>query len=156
MTGALRLVDGGIHDVDAMVHVMEDSFDPTFGEAWTAPQCAGLLPLPGVWLTLAMHDQEPIGFALSRIVADEAELLLLAVRKSGQRQGIGRHLLNDFAQKARTKGATTLHLEMRDGNPASVLYQGFGFVEVGRRRKYYIGCNGEAFDAITLLKQVGI
>ena len=65
---------------DAVMAVMDDSFDPRFGEAWTASQCAGLLPMPGVWLTLAREDDAVVGFALARVVADEAELLLLAVR----------------------------------------------------------------------------
>jgi ribosomal-protein-alanine N-acetyltransferase len=74
------------------MRVMEDSFDPAFGEAWTAPQCAGLLPMAGVWLSLARRDDAVIGFALARIVGDEAELLLLAVGRSSQGKGVGQML----------------------------------------------------------------
>jgi ribosomal-protein-alanine N-acetyltransferase len=78
------------------MRVMEDSFDPAYGEAWTAPQCAGLMPMPGVWLSLARDGEEVIGFALGRLIADEAELLLLAVKRSCQRRGAGAMLLNRF------------------------------------------------------------
>lgn len=150
----VRLIDGSLYDVDAVMSVMQDSFDPAFGEAWTAPQCAGLLPMPGVWLTIAEADGEPAGFALSRIVADEAELLLLAVKHDRQRGGIGKLLLDCFIDKASKKGARTLHLEVRDGNQAVKLYECFGFKEAGRRPKYYTGRDGEMFDAITLLRKV--
>ena len=43
-------------------------------------------------------------------------------------------------------------LEVRDGNPAVRLYKRTGFSEVGRRRDYYSGCDGQLFDALTLAK----
>jgi GNAT superfamily N-acetyltransferase len=50
-----------------------------------------------------------LGFSLSRIVADEAELLLLAVKSDAQRSGIGKALLGAFEQAAlgRGRGACT-------------------------------------------------
>jgi ribosomal-protein-alanine N-acetyltransferase len=132
--------------------VMEDSFDPAFGEAWTAAQCAGLLPLPGVWLSIAREGDQVIGFALGRVVLKEAELLLLAVRRDGQGRGIGRSLLERFGLVAASRGADKLHLEVRDGNPASRLYRRAGFTEVGRRRNYYTGRDGQIYDALTLVR----
>lgn len=150
----VRLIDGGMFDVDAAMSVMQDSFDPAYGEAWTAVQFAGLLPMPGVWLTIAEADGEAAGFALSRIVADEAELLLLAVKHGCQGRGIGKSLLESFVGKSASKGACSLHLEVRDGNNAVKLYERFGFEEAGRRRKYYRGRDGEMFDAVTLRRQI--
>ena len=108
--------------------VMDDSFDPRFGEAWTASQCAGLLPMPGVWLTLAREDGTVVGFALARAVADEAELLLLAVRA---RPSGPRHR-QDAARRAsptprRRAAQSALHLEVREGNHALSLYERAGF-----------------------------
>src|SRR5688572_13928393 len=96
--------EGNLADLDAVMRVMNDSFDGRFGEAWTAPQCAGLLPMPGVWLSLARDDQAVIGFALARVMGDEAELLLLAVGRSSQRRGVGQMLLDRFAAVAASKG----------------------------------------------------
>lgn len=148
--------EGGILDLDAVMTVMEDSFDPSYGEAWTAPQCAGLMPMPGVWLSLAKEDGRVIGFALARVVADEAELMLLAVRKEGQRRGIGRLLLDRFIDVAGSRGAERLHLEVREGNHAIKLYSRSGFVEVGRRKHYYSGCDGQAYDALTLARRAHV
>jgi ribosomal-protein-alanine N-acetyltransferase len=152
--GPIVLDEGSIQDLDAVMDVMDDSFDPVFGEAWTSPQCAGLLPMPGVWLTLARLDDLVVGFALSRVVLREAELLLLAVRGEWQGSGIGRLLLDDFARAASRRGADRLHLEVRDGNEAIRLYRQSGFTEIGRRRNYYSGRDGQVYDALTLAKQI--
>ena len=151
----IRLEPGSIGDLDAVMIVMDDSFDPRFGEAWTMGQCAGLLPMPGVWLTLARADEEVLGFALARLVADEAELLLLAVKTAGQRRGIGRILLEHFEDQAVARGAARLHLEVREGNHALSLYEQGGFGLVGRRRDYYSGQKGDRYDALTLAKKAG-
>lgn len=153
-TLAIRIAEGGIADLPAVMTVMDDSFDADFGEAWTASQCAGLLPLPGVWLTLAYDRGEAVGFALSRLVVDEAELLLLAVRRPSQGRGSGSALLTDFIARAARRGALLLHLEVRDGNPAISLYERAGFSPIGRRREYYRGVRGGRYDAITLAKNV--
>jgi [ribosomal protein S18]-alanine N-acetyltransferase len=153
--GAIILSPGSDADLRDVMAVMDGSFDPCFGEAWTLSQCAGLLPLPGVWLTLACAAGEVVGFALARLVADEAELLLLAVKPAGQRRGIGRILLDHFEDKAAARGAVRLHLEVREGNHALSLYEQAGFGLVGRRRDYYSGQNGDRYDALTLAKSAG-
>jgi [ribosomal protein S18]-alanine N-acetyltransferase len=150
---ALTVEEGGAADLDGVMAVMSDSFDPAYGEAWTGPQCAGLLPMNGVWLSLARLEGDVVGFALGRVIANEAELLLLAVRRGRQGSGIGQRLLDRFAVVAASKGAEQLHLEVRDGNPAIRLYTRNGYCEVGRRRNYYNGLGGQLFDALTLAKK---
>ncbi len=156
MTASLVLEEGSLADLPAVVGVMEGAFDPRFGEAWTLSQCAGLLPLPGVWLTVARNDGEVLGFSLSRIVADEAELLLLAVKPQAQRSGIGKSLLDQFERSATGRGARRLHLEVRDGNHAVNLYHSSAFTLVGRRRRYYNGQDGQLYDALSLSRPVTI
>lgn len=151
---SIRLSGGGPADLDAVMAVMADSFDPCFGEAWTGPQCAGLLPMPGVWLTLARGGDEVVGFAMSRMVAGEAELLLLAVKRKDQGKGIGKRLLDGFGAEAAKRGAVRLHLEVREGNHALTLYSRAGFTQVGRRRNYYNGRDGQIYDALTLARSV--
>ena len=150
----ISLAEGDIADLEAVMRVMNDSFDRRYGEAWTAPQCAGLLPMHGVWLVLARDATGAIGFALARQVAGEAELLLLAVRRSAQGQGVGKLLLDRFTADAKSRGADRLHLEVREGNHAVKLYEDHGFALVGRRRNYYAGPDGRSYDALTLAKIV--
>lgn len=148
----IELAEGGVADLDAVMEVMGDSFDPRFGEAWTSPQCAGLLPMSGVWLTLARAAMRPVGFALARATAGEAELLLLAVRRSDQGKGVGTLLVERFAQDAAARGARRLHLEVREGNHAVKLYERAGFTLIGRRKHYYRGSDGQIHDALTLAR----
>jgi ribosomal-protein-alanine N-acetyltransferase len=148
----IRLTDGKSADLPAVMTIMNGAFSPRFGEAWTRSQCAGILPMAGVSLMLA-HDNgggQPVGFSLSRAIADEAELLLLAVAPDQQHRGVGRLLLEQFVAQARAAGARRVHLEVRDGNPAVEMYRRAGFRPVGRRPDYYRGSDGRQYDAITL------
>ena len=147
----LHLTRGGSADLESVTQVMTAAFDDRFGEAWTRSQCAGILPMPGVELVLARDDEGDLaGFSLFRTMADEAELLLLAVTPDQRRRGIGRMLLDHFMDRARDVGASRVHLEVREGNPAVIMYRQAGFNFVGRRTKYYRGRFGGDFDALTL------
>ncbi len=147
-----RIRSGGLGDLDSVLEVMTASFPPELGEAWTRSQCAGILPLAGVALRLAETvDGRVIGFALDRAVADEAELLLIAVDPTARRAGVGEALIRDFIARAQIAGASRLHLEVRDGNRAEALYHRMGFHTVGRRRDYYTGIDGQRADALTLV-----
>ena len=108
----LQLTNGGSSDLDEVTEVMTAAFDERFGEAWTRSQCAGILPMPGVELVLARDsDGSLAGFSLYRTIADEAELLLLAVAPERRRRGIARRLLRHFLDRSRNGGAITI----RDG-----------------------------------------
>jgi [ribosomal protein S18]-alanine N-acetyltransferase len=148
----LRIEPGTSEDLDAVMEVMDSAFGKKFGEAWTRSQLAGILPMAGVSLMLAWNANAAtaIGFSLYRTVADESELLLIAVLPAHHRQGIGRRLLDHFMDQARQEGVTRVHLEVREGNSAVEMYREAGFAPVGRRRNYYHASNGKRFDAITL------
>lgn len=88
---------------------------------------------------------------MGRVIADEAELLTLAVAPPARRQGLGRGLLAHFLDEARRRGATRAFLEVAaDNGPACALYQAGGFAEDGRRRGYYRGPDGVVVDALLL------
>jgi ribosomal-protein-alanine N-acetyltransferase len=142
---------GSLDDLDDVMRIMGRAFRPCFGEGWTRSQCAGILPMSGVALTIAEDERVAIGFSLSRAVADEAELLLIAVDLDRQGHGAGSLLLRHFISAARRGGASRMHLEVRDGNPAVALYRRSGFLPAGRRRNYYKGPGGERYDAVTLM-----
>ena len=154
-TPELLLAEGGSGDLDSVVEIMDLAFDDRFGEAWTRSQCAGILPMPGVKLSLARFaDGRAAGFSLHRTVSDEAELLLLAVSPDFRRRGIGTVLLDQFLDHARDCGASRVHLEVREGNPAVIMYRSAGFALAGRRRKYYRGRFGGEYDALTLAREI--
>jgi [ribosomal protein S18]-alanine N-acetyltransferase len=146
----IRLVEGSGSDVAVIMPVMESAFDPAFGEAWTAAQCLSTLAVPGSQLLYAKTDDAVLGFALSRGVVDEEELLLIAVSQQARRSGVGRILIEGIIKNARHSGRALLFLEVRDGNPAMSFYQQMGFNPFGRRPGYYKGKDGSRHDSITM------
>ena len=148
-TRSILLRTGDARDIATIDALMAAAFDPRYGEAWTRGQSLGVMAMPGVRLTLAMIDETPAGFTLVRSVADEAELLLIAVAPPYRRHGIATALLRGVIADAQGSGIATLHLEVREGNEAVVLYVANGFARVGERRNYYRGKTGHAFDAHT-------
>nr|WP_294815443.1 GNAT family N-acetyltransferase [uncultured Sphingomonas sp.] len=149
-----ELREGGSQDLTEVIRIMQDAFDPRFGEAWTSAQCLGMLSLPGVWLVIASLDGSDAGFALARSTGDEAELLLLATRPAARRRGVAGALLRAIIAEAQNRGVLQLHLEVRAGNDAVRLYRREGFEKVGERRNYYRGKTGQAFDAHTYARKL--
>lgn len=133
--------------ITAIMEVMGKAFDPHYGEAWNTAQCAAILDSPNVRLLGAQYENRLAGFALTRSVAGEAELLLIAVHPSAQQKGVGRALLDAVIKDCRQQSVTQLFLEVRADNHAVQLYTDHGFRKVGERRDYYRGVTGQCFDA---------
>ncbi|HVF94596.1 MAG TPA: GNAT family N-acetyltransferase [Sphingomonas sp.] len=153
-TRTIMLRAGDARDIALIDTLMAAAFDPKFGEAWTRNQSLGVMAMPGVRLTIAAMDDDPAGFALVRCVADEAELLLLAVDPAHRRRGIATALLRAIVADGQATGIAQLHLEVRAGNDAVKLYAANGFAKVGERRGYYRGKTGQIFDAHTYRRAI--
>jgi [ribosomal protein S18]-alanine N-acetyltransferase len=147
---AVEISSGGIDELPAVERIMIAAFDPRFGEAWSKAQCLATFTMPGYALRIARHEAAIAGFAIVRWVADESELLLLAVAPALRGQGIGAALLTDWFAFTRVKGVRLHFLEMRTDNPAMALYNRFGFTVAGIRTNYYRGKDGLLRDAVTM------
>jgi [ribosomal protein S18]-alanine N-acetyltransferase len=80
-----------------------------------------------------------VGYAVVWRVMDQAELGDIAVADGWRRRGIGRCLLEAVLRLAAEQGVRELFLEVRPSNTeARRLYERYGFVEVGRRKDYYV------------------
>jgi ribosomal-protein-alanine N-acetyltransferase len=147
--------------VEPIMAIMEAAFDPLWGEAWTRRQVSDALALPTTHALLidesgATNASEPdeapeqsTGFVLSRHVAGEEELLLIAITPAARGKGLGRKLIEKFIENAKSRGTERIFLEMRANNPAETLYRSIGFETIGRRRNYYTMSNGNRLDALT-------
>lgn len=112
-------------------------------EAWAEDAFALQLAMPGVFGLL--HPAG--GLLLARVAADEAEVLTLAVAPEARRSGVARCLLAGAMATAREHGARLMLLEVAVGNDAALaLYRAAGFVEAGRRARYY----ADGSDALIL------
>ena len=91
----------------------------------------------GLRIGLAAGEQ-PEGFVMARIAADEAEILTLLVLPPYRRTGLARRLLEAALGNAKMQGVEKMYLEVASSNEAAQqLYTKVGFILVGRRRAYY-------------------
>ena len=122
----------------------------SFEAPWSGEEFAKLLEQPGV-AGLMWTDAEPQGFILIRAVADEAEILTLAVTPQSRRKGIAAHLLEEAFGMLRAGGTHRLFLEVAEGNAAARgLYEKYGFTATGRRKRYYQRGPNERVDAVVM------
>lgn len=143
-------------DIDRLMEVMDRAFDPEYGEAWTRRQVEDALLTGNTKYCLISETgsipemgQAAAGFFLARTAADEVELLLLAVNPEFRNRGLGKSLLDELWNFAKSISASLIFLEMRRGNPAEGLYRKSGFRPVGVRPGYYRTTSGKLIDAIT-------
>lgn len=140
--------------IPVIMRIMQSAFSSTYGESWNEHQCRSMLSLPGTRLMIANCDEQSCGFAISREVAGEEELLMIAVDPKYQNRGVGLVILNKLISNARNNGTVAVFLEVRANNPAQSLYQKLGFEKVGLRPAYYTGDNKEKYDALTYKKSL--
>jgi ribosomal protein S18 acetylase RimI-like enzyme len=93
------------------------------------------------------------GFAIMEFGDERAHLVLLAVRPSHRRLGIGRRLLEWLLESARTAGMASVHLELRSANEgARRFYRAMGFFETVLVPGYYRGAEGRKEGALRMLR----
>jgi ribosomal-protein-alanine N-acetyltransferase len=104
-------------------------------------------------------DGELTGFVLSRMAADESEILTIITDPVLRRRGVAAGLLDRHIERHARHRIRSLFLEVAEDNePAIALYTRRGFEQVGRRKGYYRaapGANDRApIDAIVMRKQL--
>jgi [ribosomal protein S18]-alanine N-acetyltransferase len=83
-------------------------------------------------------DGRIVGLAVGALQVDDAHLFDLSVASAVRRRGIGAQLVRALDDELRARGAVAMTLEVRPSNAAArVLYRRLGFVEEGRRPRYY-------------------
>lgn len=86
-----------------------------------------------------------VGYAGLMISLGDGHVTTIAVAPEWQRHKIATRMLLLLDREARRRGATSLTLEVRMGNPAAQeLYRKFGFVPAGIRKNYYVETNEDA------------
>jgi ribosomal-protein-alanine N-acetyltransferase len=118
-------------DLGAIVAIERASFaDPWPAEAFRA-HLADVFLVAESAATLA-------GYAVAWSLGPEGEVLNLAVAPADRGRGTGRMLLDALLAELGRRAVRRAFLEVRSSNMAARrLYEGAGFLEVGRRRGYY-------------------
>lgn len=122
-----------LDDLDAIMLI-----EPTvYSHPWTRGNFSDSLN-SGYSAWIMEQDSKMIGYALMMMVMDEAHLLNLSIAKTQQKQGLGRHLLEQMLKIAKNHHATNMFLEVRPSNISAIaLYENMGFSEMAVRRGYY-------------------
>ena len=106
--------------------------------SWSSQALLEFMPLPGAVALMSERAGRSTGFVLGRLVADEAEVLNLAVREQFRRQGEGRALLEELLRRFAESGVSRVFLEVRESNRDAIgFYERMGFRRSGRREGYY-------------------
>lgn len=86
-----------------------------------------------------------VGYGGMWVILDEAHVTNVAVHPEYRRLGIGRRIMNELMDRARSRGATRMTLEVRRSNTgAQRLYEELGFVAKGIRKGYYADLKEDA------------
>lgn len=131
---AVRIEPFLADDLPAVAAIEAETVSP-----WSAAQLAAEAERPGGWHYVArQHEGGVVGYLCGYTVADEAEILKLAVAGRHRRQGVAARLLAHVLANLAAQGVHRLSLELRAGNqPARRLYEKFGFRASGVRKGYY-------------------
>ncbi len=128
-----------------------------FAHPWSEEDIAALLS-SGATIGSAALDPATgrlRGFAISRVAANEAEVLTIAVDPSCRARGVGRELLREHLARATLAGARAIFLEVDAANAAAIaLYARFRFEKVGQRVGYYRRPNGKPAMALVMRRDL--
>lgn len=145
-TSAALLMRATLAHAHALAAIHAASFP--LAEQWGPDVMALQLGLPGAFGLVHLGS----GMVLARSMADEAEILTLAVMPERRRDGLGRALLLAAMDRAAQQGARTMFLEVAVTNaPARSLYTRANFTQVGQRPSYY----PDGRDALVLRAALG-
>jgi [ribosomal protein S18]-alanine N-acetyltransferase len=123
------------NDATALAKVLQNAAEAAH---WPLESYARMTNLPGAVGLVCETENGITGFLVARQVADEAEVLNLAVRTEARRQGQASALLAAAFDQFRNLGVIRIFLEVRESNqPAIAFYRKHGFLPSGRRKAYY-------------------
>lgn len=106
------------------------------------------------YVARCMETDEIVGFAGIMIVADEAELLNIAVKAPVRDKGIGELLLTQVIWSAKERNAVRMLLEVRESNEKAIhLYKKKLFTVLGKRKAYY---SNPTEDAVIMERKLGM
>jgi ribosomal-protein-alanine N-acetyltransferase len=137
---AVRLRRATTDDVEAIAAIEQVAFS----DPWSRDSFATLARNADVYFVVADSAAHrgppaaPLGYVVAWFVLDEGEIANIAVAPSARGTGVGARLLDAALAEARRRGVGHVFLEVRESNVvARRLYASRGFIELGRRKRYY-------------------
>jgi [ribosomal protein S18]-alanine N-acetyltransferase len=140
-----------VRDAAKLSHLHRASFHRGWGEG----EFETMLAERNTLTHRLMRGRTPIGFIMSRLAADEAEILSVAIARAHRGRGYSRDLLAHHIGHLAGLGIRRVFLEVEENNqPAVRLYQRAGFTTVGRREQYYRDARGAKLNALIMQRDL--
>lgn len=115
---------------------------------WSEGIFSDCLKSPNYSCWVCMELDTIVGYSILSMAAGEAHIMNLCVDPDVQGLGVGGKLLDNMIEYSRKK-SESIFLEVRPSNTSAVaLYEKKGFNQIGVRKDYYPGENGEREDAV--------
>lgn len=124
-------------DLPDIMALERDAFP---SDAWSEAMMAAEIASPHGRYVVDVEAGTLRGYGGVRAVqgAADADIQTIAIAPVARGRGRGRALLAELLDTAAARGAREVFLEVRADNPvATALYASEGFVEIGRRPRYY-------------------
>lgn len=148
--GALAVEPASLRDAPKLAQLHAASFHRGWGEG----EFEQMLAERNTLVHRLRQGRKTIGFAVSRMAADEAEILSIAVEPSHRGRGLSRNLLLTHLGHLAGRGVRAVFLEVEENNqPARRLYDRAGFAVTGRRERYYRQ-DGEQLNALIMRRDL--
>jgi ribosomal-protein-alanine N-acetyltransferase len=149
--GAVAIEPATLRDAPRLAQLHGASFHRGWGEG----EFEQMLSERNTLVHRLRQGRTTIGFAVSRMAADEAELLSIAVDAKHRGRGLSRNLLLTHLGHLAGRGIRTVFLEVEENNqPARRLYDRAGFSVAGRRERYYKQPGGEQLNAVLMRRDL--
>lgn len=117
--------------------------------SWREPRVRNAIADPDTNVIVVGPPGAVVAFGVMYYAADDAHLLLFAVHRTQQRQGVGSALLQWLEEAARAAGARRIRVEARMDNAAArSFYNEHGYHEGAVVRRMY----SDRLDGVTLEK----
>lgn len=135
-------------DISVVRQILHESPDAA---NWS-PTSPEVLGEAGLLAFVSEVESSVTGFIIARQVADEAEILNIAIKPQSRRAGHGSTLLLAAQQAFQQQHITHIILEVRESNAGAIaFYRKHGFVPTGRRKSYY---SNPREDAVLMEKKL--
>ena len=154
------MAPGGLHVEPAETRDAKDLariHGQSFYRGWPTTDFASFIEDRNTPAYVACDSKRRIaGFALIRTVADEAELLTIAVEPRWRGKGVGRALMEAVFADLMMSPASRMFLEVDEQNLAAIrLYEKLGFSTISSRKGYYPRADGSAATALVMARDLG-
>lgn len=133
--------------VDVVLGIEESAY----AFPWTRGNFVDSLAAEHICRMLCDESGAVLGYFIAMPGADEMHLLNITVAPAAQGQGHGRAMLRALVKLCEDFAASELWLEVRQSNQRALrIYERFGFVARGIRKRYYPAAGDTREDAVVM------